>query len=87
MYFEQFVFTIQQWCYIYGQLKLTARWGYLMASWPSFHLASNLALAIACKFMCYGCVNWSDENFPFKDAVYIKKMVTWRKEKNHDKND
>lgn len=37
---------------------------------------TNLAQAIAHASNCYGCVNWSNENFPWNDC-HKKKLIWW----------
>lgn len=42
---------------------------YCLVSGPPCTNKTHLASAISCKSMCYGCVNWANENFLFNDGV------------------
>lgn len=59
----------------------TGKWGKRNTVWftgPASTGKTNLAEAIAHAVPLYGCVNWTNENFPFNDCV--GKMLIWWEE-------
>ena len=57
------------------------KWGKRNTLWlfgPATTGKTNIAEAIAHAVPFYGCVNWTNENFPFNDCV--EKMIIWWEE-------